>query len=89
MILFSPPPNVGFEMDTDYRLNEADAACGYSARFQSIIGNGRVSMTSSIDEKKHGLELLMEHNTRKRDWGFTEQMINAVAMSKQKMKNEL
>ena len=75
-------PNVGFEMDTNYALNAADIACGYSALFQSIIGNGFVSMVSEPEEKKLGLSLLMEHNTGKRDWNFDEKMLNAVAVFK-------
>lgn len=75
-------PQVGFEMDTDYALNEADIACGYSARFQSIIGNGVVSMVSEPEEKRLGLSLLMEHNTGKRDWDFNDKKLNAVAVFK-------
>ena len=50
--LIKQKPTVGFELDTNYVLNEADLACGYSARFQSIIGNGVVSIVSEIKEKK-------------------------------------
>lgn len=75
-------PNVGFEMDTNYRLNEADIACGYFARFQSIIGNGIVSMVSETAEKEHGLSLLMEHSTGKKDWDFVEKTLNSVAVFK-------
>ena len=32
----------GFELDTHYQLNSADTACAHSARFQSVIGSGRV-----------------------------------------------
>lgn len=80
--LIRKAPRVGFEMDTNYMLHEADAACGYSARFQSVIGNGAVSMVSEIGEKKHGLSLLMEHNSGKRDWTFDEKMLDAVAVFK-------
>ena len=83
--LIQKSPNVGFEMDTNYALNEADIACGYSARFQSIIGNGVVSMVSEIEEKKLGLSLLMEHNTGKREWNFDEKMVNAVSVFKLKV----
>lgn len=75
-------PVVGFEMDTDYALNEADIACGYSARFQSVIGTGVVSIVSEINEKKLGLSLIMEHNTGKRNWDFNENMLNAVTVFK-------
>lgn len=75
-------PHVGFEMDTNYALNEADIACGYSARFQSIIGNGIASMVSELEEKKMGLSLLMEHNTGKREWSFNEKMLEQVVVFK-------
>ena len=80
--LMKKNPNVGFEMDTDYALHEADYACGHSARFQSIIGNGIVSIVSETEEKKLGISLLMEHNTGKRDWDFDEKMVNAVSVFK-------
>lgn len=80
--LIQKNPHVGFEMDTNYALNEADMACGHSARFQSIIGNGIVSMVSELEKKKLGLSLLMEHNTGKREWDFDEKMLNAVAVFK-------
>lgn len=72
-------------MDTDfavYALNESEVACDYTARFQSVIGNGVVSIVSEIEEKKRGLSLLMEHNTGKREWNFDEKMVNAVAVFK-------
>lgn len=80
--LIKKNPIVGFEMDTNYALNEADLACGYSARFQSIIGNGVVSIVSEIEEKKLGLSLLMEHNTGKKNWNFDEKMVHAAAVFK-------
>lgn len=80
--LIQKNPHVGFEMDTDYELTEADIACGYSARFQSIIGNGIVSIVSELEEKKQGLSLLMEHNTGKREWSFDKKMIDTVVVFK-------
>ncbi|MBD5481650.1 MAG: pyridoxamine 5'-phosphate oxidase family protein [Lachnospiraceae bacterium] len=80
--LIKKNPMVGFEMDTNYALNEADLACGHSARFQSIIGNGVVSIVSEIEEKKLGLSLLMEHHTGKQNWDFDEKMVNAAAVFK-------
>lgn len=80
--LIHKSPNVGFEMDTNYVLNEADIACGYSASFQSIIGNGVMSIVSELEEKKKGLSLLMEHNAGKREWDFDEKKLNAVAVFK-------
>lgn len=75
-------PKVGFEMDTNYALNEADIACSYSARFQSIIGNGVVNMVTEIEEKKHGLSLIMEHNTGQKEWKFKDAIFSSVAVFK-------
>lgn len=80
MELIQKSPYVGFEMDTNYALHEADLACGHSARFQSIIGNGTVRIVSEAEEKKRGLSLLMAHNTGKRDWRFDEKKLDAVAV---------
>ena len=83
--LIKKNPTVGFEMDTNYALKEADLACGHSARFQSVIGNGVVSIVSEINEKKLGISLIMEHNTGKRDWNFDEKMVNAATVFKLKV----
>ena len=80
--LIHTSPRVGFEMDTDYQLNEADMACGYSARFQSVMGNGVMNIVANAGEKSKGLGLLMAHNTGKRDWPFDEKMLAAVTVYK-------
>lgn len=72
----------GFELDTDYKLHEADQACSYSCRFKSIIGTGRVSIIEDIQEKKHALRLIMQHNSGKYDWDFPDNMLNAVCTFK-------
>ena len=80
--LIQKNPRVGFEMDTNYALHEADIACGWSARFQSVVGSGVMSIVSEPEEKKRGLSLLMAHNAGKRDWSFDEKAVNAVTVFK-------
>ena len=78
-------PEVGFEMDTDfavYAVDGSEAACNYTARFQSVVGSGTVSIVSEMEEKKLGLSLLMEHNVDKREWVFQEKMLEAVTVFK-------
>jgi len=50
--LISKKMSAGFELDTNYKLNEATTACGYSSRFQSIIGLGIVVFVSDFEEKE-------------------------------------
>ena len=83
--LIAKSPHVGFEMDTNhevYAKSNNGAACAYTARFQSVIGTGKVSMVCNVEEKKHGLLLLMKHTTQKCEWSFDEKMLNAVAVFK-------
>ena len=70
----------GFEMDTNYRLNEDECACEYSARFQSVIGSGKVTFIEDTSEKIHALNVIMEHNTGKGDWEFSDKMVNATCV---------
>ena len=73
---------VGFEMDTNYKLNEGETACDYSARFLSVIGTGRVSILEGQEEKAAALQSVMLHNTGKGDWTFADAMVNAVCVFK-------
>lgn len=78
--LIQSSPVVGFEMDTDYKLNEADIACGYSARFKSIIGTGRIHPVPDFSAKTHALCKIMEHLTGKSSWDFDPKMLRAVTV---------
>lgn len=73
---------VGFELDTNYMLQEADKPCGYSARFQSIIGTGNISFLTDYKDKKYALSQIMFHNTGKKEWEFPTRMLDAVAVFK-------
>ena len=81
--LIAKSPCVGFEMDTNHEVYaKGDTACNYTARFQSVIGTGRVSLVNDADEKRHGLLLIMKHITQKSEWAFDGKMLNAVAVLK-------
>lgn len=80
--LLRQSPSVGFELDTNYALNPADTACGYSARFQSIIGTGVAHLVTGTAEKKHGLSRIMAHYAQQPDWQFEDKMLDAVAVFK-------
>ena len=75
-------PSVGFEIDGGYEVLEADTACDYSAKFQSVIGTGRLSIVDDMEEKKHGLDILMKQISGNKEWTYSEEMINAVAVFK-------
>lgn len=72
----------GFEMDTNYKLNEAETACEHSARFQSVIGSGSVTFLETKEEKTEALRQIMRHTTVKSDWKFDEHMLKLVCCFK-------
>ena len=73
-------PAVGFELDTGYALHEADSACGFSCRFQSVIGTGVIRPVTDPAEKRHGLEQIMGHLSGRTDWDFPEGAVQSTAV---------
>ena len=78
-------PNVGFEMETGVEIREAKYACGFTAAFQSIVGNGVIELVEDPQEKIHGLERIMHQSSGRSDWGFTERMVTIVTVFKLKV----
>ncbi len=73
-------PEIGFEIDGNYELLGADIACDFSAKFQSVIGTGKICIVEDKQEKIRGLNILMKQATGSPEWQYSEEMINAVAV---------
>jgi len=71
-----------FQMDTDHKLNEAEKACGYSYRFASIMGIGKIFLINSKEEKIKALSLIMRQYTGRDKWDFEEKMLEATEVIK-------
>lgn len=70
----------GFEMDTDHRLMTADEACGFSFEYSSIIGKGRIAVVDDLEEKRHGLDCIMEHMAGGGRWEYPDPMLKLTAV---------
>lgn len=75
-------PMVGFEIDGNYMLLESEAACDFSATFQSVIGTGNLSLVEDNAEKITGLNAIMKQTTSKAEWDYSDEMLDAVAVFK-------
>ena len=73
-------PLVGFEIDGAYRFLEGEAACDFSASFQSVTGTGILRLVENEEEKIIGLNALMKQTTKKDGWSFNEKMLHATAV---------
>lgn len=72
----------GFEMDCAAQLVTSENACSHSELYKSIIGDGKIEILDNNDEKRHALEMLMYHNTGKRDWNMPDATLSRVAVIK-------
>lgn len=73
-------PRVGFEMDTAHRLKKGERACDYSYSYQSIIGEGKLSLVEDRAEKIAGLQCLMRKYGGQEPWSFDEGALSRVAV---------
>lgn len=70
--------DVGFEMETGVEYFDADTACGWGNRYESIIGEGRATLLSTPEEKRQALTAIMAHYSARRDYTFEDAMVDLV-----------
>ena len=85
--LISKTNKVSFEMDSNHELIVGKMACNYSERYQCIMGTGLVSFVEDNEEKAMALNEIMFQSTGKKDWEFSEEMLNRVAVFKIEVKS--
>ena len=75
-------PSIGFEIDGAFEILDAEQACDYSAKFQSVIGTGTVTIVEDNVEKIKGLNVLMKQITGRATWEYGSQMVDGVVVFK-------
>ena len=70
--------DVGFEMETGVEYFDADTACGWGNRYESIIGEGRATLLETPEEKRQALAAIMAHYSARRDYTFEDAMVDLV-----------
>jgi nitroimidazol reductase NimA-like FMN-containing flavoprotein (pyridoxamine 5'-phosphate oxidase superfamily) len=61
--LLKANPNICFEVDTDVEILPGAEACGWSARFRSVLGFGRMCIVEDPEEKRAGIKALVAQYT--------------------------
>lgn len=74
--------DAGFEMETGVEYFDADTACGWGNRYESIIGEGRATLLSTPEEKRQALAAIMAHYSARRDYTFEDAMVDLVQVIK-------
>lgn len=78
-------PNACFEVDCSHRLIKGDEAHKYTMEYESVIVVGKISVCAERTEKIKGLKLLMQSFEKKREFSFSETVIDAVTVLKLEM----
>lgn len=76
--LIAEGADVGFEMETGVEYFDADTACGWGNRYESIIGEGRATLLEMPEEKRQALAAIMAHYSARKDYTFEDAMVNLV-----------
>lgn len=78
--LIEKQSHVSFELDCNHVLNSASDACGYSYRFQSVMGHGEIKFVEDFEEKRKALNIFMNHYTQKKDWNIPDVALKGVCI---------
>lgn len=72
-------PDVCFEFDQLMDIVEAEKACKWGARYQSIIGFGQAELLWDRDEKRRALQIIMAQYSD-REFDFPDEKLNSTAV---------
>jgi uncharacterized protein len=74
-------PNVSFELDIVMKIAEAEDACKWSMKYQSVVGFGRAVLVESYEEKIKGLGIIMSQYSDK-TYAYPDDRLRATAVFK-------
>ena len=74
-------PDVCFEMDVAAEAVESEEACGWSMKFQSVIGFGKAEFIESLEGKRKALDIIMAQYSD-RNFQFPENKVAVIAVIK-------
>jgi hypothetical protein len=66
---------VCFEMDLLREVKQSPTACGWGARYESIIGFGRAVLVENPHEKKAALDRIMEHYGARAPFSYADDIL--------------
>jgi len=75
-------PKACFEVDCSHELVTAEEAWNYTMNYESVIGNGEISICTDKSEIAEGLQLLMKQVARDKEFTFPDHVMNSVTVFK-------
>jgi len=72
-----------FEIDCDTHLIAGSSACSYGYQYRSVMCFGEITFLETVEEKRDGLNRLMQHQTGKAtDFSFEDHELEKVVVYK-------
>ena len=66
---------VCFEMDILREVKRADIPCGFTARYESVIGFGEAVLVNDPAEKRSALDRIMDHCGARGPYAYTDEIL--------------
>lgn len=64
-----------FQMDVDHKLIIANKACGYTMKYKSVVGFGKIHIVETNEEKIEGLNCVMSQYSDRTDFTYEDKML--------------
>ncbi len=71
-----------FQMDVDHELVTTKKACGYSMKFKSIVGYGKIHKVLEKEKKIEGLNYIMKQYSDKDNFHYEDKMLDVTTILK-------
>jgi uncharacterized protein len=71
-----------FEIEYDSLIMQHEQACKWTTKYRSVIGYGKIEVITDPDEKKRGLDKIMEHYGRSAVNVYNEKHVKDIVILK-------
>ncbi len=69
---------ISFELEADLQVVPAEQACQWGMAYRSVMGTGQVRLLQTDQEKRQGLDRIMENYSQDKSFEYSPEQINAV-----------
>ena len=73
---------VCFEIDIDTKIVAGERSCSWTTRYRSVIGWGKAEIRESVEEKRSGLQIIVNHYSTDPSGAIPAQAISRVTVIK-------
>jgi nitroimidazol reductase NimA-like FMN-containing flavoprotein (pyridoxamine 5'-phosphate oxidase superfamily)/ADP-ribose pyrophosphatase YjhB (NUDIX family) len=75
-------PEVSFIVEDFHQIVTDELACGWSTKYRSVAGTGKIEIVTSNEEKRQGLNVIMEQHGAKGPYVYREGQLDRMVVLK-------